>query len=313
MAAATRPLASALASAAAQLDGTPRASDATHLWAAHALGVVAAHAGPAFERRAPATLDLVFALLNSPEANDVVVEHLSDHPNDDHPNVAETFSRTICYQSRNARAASSLRAACGRLVNAATAAVGPEIDAISFDRRDVNSGRPMSKASSLTTKSSAQLPSFFAFASALMDAVSDGGEGGGAPAGAYGNLVSAFGDAGDAGDVFSGEGEKYGDQHFEKTTFRETNGDDDGAFDVRLTDAGDGACRHEAATYVQQLAIFAPRVATPARLVPRLRASLFSARPALRPRGGADPEAPVRARRRRGGSRGGGGRRRPRG
>ena len=47
-------------------------------------------------------------------------------------------------------------------------------------------------------------------------------------------------------------------------------------------DAGDGACRHEAATYVQQLAIFAPRVATPARLVPRLRASLFSIRPALR-------------------------------
>ena len=132
-----------------------------------------------------------------------------------------------------------------------------------------------------------------------MDAVSDGGEGGGAPAGAYGNLVSAFaGDAGDAGDVFSGEGEKY--DVSEKTTFRETNGDDDGAFDVRLTDAGDGACRHEAATYVQQLAIFAPRVATPARLVPRLRASLFSARPALR-RGGADPEAPVRARRRRGG------------
>ena len=103
----------------------------------------------------------------------------------------------------------------------------------------------------------------------------------GAPAGAYGNLVSAFaGDAGDAGDVFSGEGEKY--DVSEKTTFRETNGDDDGAFDVRLTDAGDGACRHEAATYVQQLAIFAPRVATPARLVPRLRASLFSARPALR-------------------------------
>ena len=158
MAAATRPLASALASAAAQLDGTPRASDATHLWAAHALGVVAAHAGPAFERRAPATLDLVFALLNSPEANDVVVEHPSDHPNDDHPNVAETFSRTIRYQSRNAsRAASSLRAACGRLVNAATAAVGPEIDAIS---RDANSGRPTSKASSVTTKSSARfLPS----------------------------------------------------------------------------------------------------------------------------------------------------------
>ena len=281
MAAATRPLASALASAAAQLDGTPRASDATHLWAAHALGVVAAHAGPAFERRAPATLDLVFALLNSPEANDVVVEHLSDHPNDDHPSVAES-ERTICYQSRNAsRAASSLRAACGRLVNAATAAVGPELDAIS---RDVNSGLPMSKASSLTTKSSAQLPSFFAFASALMDAVSDGGEGGGAPAGAYGNLVSAFGgDARDAGDVFSFlDGEKNGDQHFAPLTFRETNGDDDGAFDVRLTDAGDGACRHEAATYVQQLAIFAPRVATPARLVPRLRASLFSARPALR-------------------------------
>ena len=72
MAAATRPLASALAVAAAELDGTVFFSEASHLWAAHALSVVAAHAGPAFEKRAPATLELAFALLNSPEANDVV-------------------------------------------------------------------------------------------------------------------------------------------------------------------------------------------------------------------------------------------------
>ena len=60
------------------------------------------------------------------------------------------------------RAASSLRAACGRLVNAAVAAVGPELDAVS-----------------------PAAANFFAFASALMDAVSDGGEGGATGAGAY--------------------------------------------------------------------------------------------------------------------------------
>ena len=271
MAAATRPLASALASAAAQLDGTPRASDATHLWAAHALGVVAAHAGPAFERRAPATLDLVFALLNSPEANDVVVERLD--PNDESENESERFGASV--PSRNAsRAASSLRAACGRLVNAAVAAVGPELDAISRDGRQSHS----SETVTLTTKSA--LPSFFAFASALMDAVSDGGEGGGAPAGAYGNLVSAFG--GDGSDGRS-DGDPREETVATVSRFRgDVSGDDD-KFDLfDENDENDGACRHEAATYVQQLAIFAPKVATPARLVPRLRASLFSARPALR-------------------------------
>jgi hypothetical protein len=272
MAAATRPLASALASAAAQLDGTPRASDATHLWAAHALGVVAAHAGPAFERRAPATLDLVFALLNSPEANDVVVERLD--PNDESENESERTNETGPFPPRNAsRAASSLRAACGRLVNAAVAAVGPELDAVSRD------GRQRHSSGTVVTETKSALPSFFAFASALMDAVSDGGEGGGAPAGAYGNLVSAFGGDGSRG------GDGYPREETVETVSRagDVFGDDDGAFDeIDENDAGDGACRHEAATYVQQLAIFAPKVATPARLVPRLRASLFSARPALR-------------------------------
>ena len=72
------------------------------------------------------------------------------------------------------RAASSLRAACGRLVNAAVAAVGPELDAISRDGRQ-------SHSSETVTETKSALPSFFAFASALMDPVSDGGREGARP------------------------------------------------------------------------------------------------------------------------------------
>ena len=238
MAAATRPLASALASAAAELDGTPFFSEASHLWAAHALSVVAAHAGPAFEKRAPATLELAFALLNSPEANDVVDGdvRLDARPTETEETRSKERSGNVVNASR---AASSLRAACGRLVNSAVAAVGPELDAVS-----------------------PAAASFFAFASALMDAVSDGGEGGATGAGAY----AAFARSGAEGSL----------SETESSTARS-------AFtSFRLSDAGDAACRHEAATYVQQLALFAPRVATPARLVPRLRASLASGRPTLR-------------------------------
>ena len=239
MAAATRPLAAAVASAAAELDGTPFFSEASHLWAAHALSVVAAHAGPAFEKRAPATLELAFALLNSPEANDVVDGdvRLDARPTETEETRSKERSGNVVNASR---AASSLRAACGRLVNSAVAAVGPELDAVS-----------------------PAAASFFAFASALMDAVSDGGEGGATGAGAY----AAFARSGAEGSL----------SETESSTARS-------AFtSFRLSDAGDAACRHEAATYVQHLALFAPRVATPARLVPRLRASLASGRPARAP------------------------------
>ena len=70
---------------------------AVHLWSLHALGVVAAHAGPGYYRQARGALDLALALLNSPEAS-------------------------------YAPSAAGVRAACGRLVNAAVAAIGPELD-----------------------------------------------------------------------------------------------------------------------------------------------------------------------------------------
>jgi hypothetical protein len=238
MAAATRPLASALAVAAAELDGTPFFSEASHLWAAHALSVVAAHAGPAFEKRAPATLELAFALLNSTEANDVVDGDVRRDSVQTETEETRGKENGVLDSVNASRAASSLRAACGRLVNAAVAAVGPELDAVS-----------------------PAATNFFAFASALMDAVSDGGEGGATGAGAY----AAF-----------ARSDKKGEET-ESSTARSAF-----RLSFRLTDAGDAACRHEAATYVQQLALFAPRVATPARLVPRLRASLASGRPALR-------------------------------
>ena len=44
----------------------------------------------------------------------------------------------------------------------------------------------------------------------------------------------------------------------------------------------DAACQLEAALFLQQLAIFAPRAAPPARLVPRLRPVLVSGQPQLR-------------------------------
>ena len=280
MAAATRPLANALASAAAELDGTPRASDASHLWAAHALGVVAAHAGPAFEKRAPATLELAFALLNSPEANDVVDLELElDAAEADASAATEHASlSSFGVDAFNAsRAAASLRAACGRLVNAAAAAVGPELDAPArADRATVGDATPRGARESPSS-------SFLGFASALMDVVSDGGDGGGASAGAYGDLVAAFSvrarEAADGGE--DGRSRATEAFAFVRGTRRFFHGGHDAA---EGSDAhpGDAACRHEAATYVQQLALFAPRVATPARLVPRLRASLFSARPALR-------------------------------
>jgi hypothetical protein len=164
---------------------------AVHLWSLHALGVVAQHAGPGFHRQARGALDLALALLNSPEAS-------------------------------YAPSAAGLRAAAGRLVNAAAAAIGPELDP---------EGAP------------------FARASALIAAVRDGGDtsGGGGGGGSGGG--GCIGSGGGGGRV-----------------------DDLTEVDARGgTEDGDAACQLEAALFLQQLVLFAPRAAPPARLVPRLR------------------------------------------
>ena len=71
--------------------------DATHLWPLRALGVVAQHVGPGFARHASTVRRLAFAMVNSPEC-------------------------------AYAAGAAETRAACGRLVNAAVAAIGPDLD-----------------------------------------------------------------------------------------------------------------------------------------------------------------------------------------
>ena len=89
----------------------------------------------------------------------------------------------------------------------------------------------------------------FARASALIAAISDGGNGGGG-GGSCGRLVGSGGGSsrGSGGGGGGGGGDDYVD------------GED-----------GDAACQLEAALFLQQLALFAPRAAPPARLVPRLR------------------------------------------
>ena len=71
--------------------------DATHLWPLHALGVVARHVGPGFARFEKTARRLAFAMMNSP---------------------------AIECAARDAET----RAACGRVVNAAVAAIGPDLD-----------------------------------------------------------------------------------------------------------------------------------------------------------------------------------------
>ena len=89
----------------------------------------------------------------------------------------------------------------------------------------------------------------FALASALMTAVGGGGADVDSRANSNLNLNSTDGDGGD------GDGE-----------------DDD----------GDAARALEAATFLMQLALFAPHAAPPSALVPRLRRALRAGQPALR-------------------------------
>ena len=91
---ATKPLVRSLLETSAQVDV---GSDATHLWPLRALGVVAQHVGPGFARHASTVRRLAFAMVNSPEC-------------------------------AYAAGAAETRAACGRLVNAAVAAIGPDLD-----------------------------------------------------------------------------------------------------------------------------------------------------------------------------------------
>ena len=182
------PVVSALTSAAAQIDAS---GEGAHAWALHALGAVAAHAGSGFHRRAATARELSFAILNAPEAT-------------------------------RSPSATRTRAACGRLVNASVAAVGPELD----------------------------------FAGA-----------------AYTRSASLIAEIG-GGEIEAKSSEGASVQ----------------------TDTKSSACLHEAALFLQQLAVFAPRVASPARLVPRLRPVLASGQPALRRRR-RHAETPVRTRR----------------
>ena len=172
--------------------------------------MVAQHAGPGFHRQARGALDLALALLNSPEAS-------------------------------YAPSAAGVRAACGRLVNAATAAIGPELDP---------EGAP------------------FARASALIVAVRDGGDTGGGGGGGGG----------------SGGGSRRGEGSGRSGSGGAEEDDDDGGCGGGGGGGGelDAACQLEAALFLQQLALFAPRAAPPARLVPRLRPVLAAGQPALR-------------------------------
>ena len=91
---ATGPLVRSLLQTSAQVDV---GCDATHLWPLHALGVVARHVGPGFARFEKTARRLAFAMMNSP---------------------------AIECAARDAET----RAACGRVVNAAVAAIGPDLD-----------------------------------------------------------------------------------------------------------------------------------------------------------------------------------------
>lgn len=225
MAAATRPLATSLAGASLEIDSGP---DASHLWAAHALSVVAKFAGPAFHKRAGVTLKLVFALLNSHEAN--------APENDDAVDVSSSTAR-----SSPSVQSTALRASCGRLINAAVAAIGPELD-------------------TMGAETSGDGDNFFVFAAALMDSTFFGADEGvvDCSQSAYNAFVGGIGDTTSAGRMV-----------FQSDTSDEYS-------------AGDSANAQQSAAFVQQLALFAPRIATPVRLVPRLLAELNSANPTLR-------------------------------